>query len=118
MAITAVDISYEGQGPNASGQITEIQGVAGNLGRMLIGQALITGDAATTTAVIQLVPGTSGAGTLAYTPTFCSAQRGPGGADASAFTLYCSAITNAAATVKFSAAPAASTTQILLFIAP
>lgn len=69
MAIAAVDVVYSGQGPSASGQVLAdgVQSGIGSSNMDFSGTATL--DGAATTFTINLVPGTSGAGTLSFTPS-------------------------------------------------
>lgn len=69
MAIANVDIVYSGQGPSASGQVFADGVMPGPASSNIDFSGTATLDGAATTFLINLVPGTAGAGTLPYTPS-------------------------------------------------
>lgn len=112
MAIAAANMSFDGNGPSATGQILASRSGAGNEARRLIGTATFTGDGASTSATLNYIDGTA---VLGYAPSVILASRS-GGSAAAAISVV-SVVDNAdngkTAVVNFSAAPAGAATVIV-----
>src|SRR5258708_4938883 len=102
MSIAAASVVYSGNGPVATGQVLANSSLSGNLSRILYGTATFTGDAASSTAVLNYIDGTA---VLGYAPVAVIGNR-VGGAATSTISVV-SIVDNAnnglSATVTFSA---------------
>ena len=101
MSINAVNITYTTSAPVAGGSTILAFGGSSLLEFSYVGTATVTGDGSTTSATINLIDGTN---VLPWVPTGLILQR-TGGNAANSIVSYVSSVTNAAATVTFSAAP-------------
>jgi hypothetical protein len=72
MAIANANLVYSGNGPTATGQVLATRSDAGNFSRVLYGKATFTGDAASSTAVLNYIDGTA---TLPFIPSLLLCNR-------------------------------------------
>lgn len=100
MSITAVAASYQSTAPTVTGQVIA-QTFPGNDSQFFRGTAIITGDGATQTAVVQLIDGTK---TIAFTPAWATACVIAGGTDTSAQVVGVTALSTSNISVKFNPA--------------
>lgn len=77
MTIAAANIVYSGTGPSFTGQVLASRTDAGNAARVLFGKVTHTGDAASSTAVINYIDGTQA---LGFVPSAILASRSGGAA--------------------------------------
>lgn len=116
MAIAAANVTYSGNGPTQTGQILADAALRGNFARTLFGTATFTGDAASSTAILNYIDGTA---VLGFAPTAVIAQRIGGAATATigVVSVADNADNGKTATVTFTGTVNAATLQIGLIIA-
>lgn len=115
MAITAQNLTYDGQGPAYTGQVVAQAPNAGNFTQTLVGTATFTGDAASQTAVLNYIDGTAA---LSFTPSAVLGFRIGGAATA---TIGVISVTDNAdggktATVQFTGVVNAATIKLLFVV--
>lgn len=112
MAISAVNVTYSGQGPSATGQVFADGIQPGNASSNICFSGTATLDGAATTFAANFIDGTQ---TLSFTPTAVVISRSGKSTDTAAVstTVQPSALTNVGFTVTISAA--GSNGQLLSF---
>lgn len=111
MSITAASAVFNSQGPTASGQVAIQSPNAGTFANALVGAATFTGDAASSTAVLNYIDGTAA---LSFVPSAIFANRVGGAATA---TIGVVSVTDNAdggktATVQFTGTVNAATIKV------